>query len=329
MQVVVQEFLTLLQQDLLTGLGRFDAGWQTQHNQTERGHSISHVLQDGAVLEKAALHFSTLSGKKLPPSAVERRPHLAGQGFWVSGVSLIVHPRHPFAPTVHLNYRFFLLEDGTFWFGGGADLTPHYPFAEDAVHFHCQHKWVLDRFDQSLYPGWKIACDQYFYNHHRREARGIGGVFFDDFVWRDFDSSLRLVQSVSGAFLPAYLPILERRQAMPYTPAQRDWQLYRRGRYVEFNLLHDRGTLFGLQNGGRVENILSSLPPMVRFVYDVQPDADSPEAALSAFLEPKDWANLEPQGHANLESQGHANLEPQGHANLELITLMSVPTKQM
>jgi coproporphyrinogen III oxidase len=309
MQAMVQEFLTGLQQDLLGGLGRFDVGWQTQHTQTERSQSISHVLQDGVVLEKAALHFSAMSGAKLPPSALERRPHLAGQGFWVCGVSLIVHPRHPFAPTVHLNYRFFVLEDGTFWFGGGADLTPHYPFTEDAIHFHRQHKMVLDEFDPSLYPTWKSACDQYFYNHHRCEARGIGGVFFDDFLWRDFDSSLGLIKAVSGAFLPAYLPILERRQAMPYTPAQRDWQLYRRGRYVEFNLLHDRGTVFGLQNAGRVENILSSLPPLVRFVYDLQPVANSPEAALSAFLEPKDWANLESQGAVHLESQGAVHLE--------------------
>lgn len=260
----------------------------------EGGGGSSCVLEDGNVLERGGVNFSHVFGPNLPPSASAQRPELAGRSFEAMGVSLVFHPRNPHAPTVHMNVRCFIAKkegaEPVWWFGGGMDLTPYYGYEEDAVHFHQTCFDALQPFGGAHYPCFKQCCDEYFYLKHRQEPRGIGGIFFDDFNEQDFATSLKLVQSVGDHFLAAYVPILERRKDLPYGERERDFQAYRRGRYVEFNLVFDRGTLFGLQSGGRTESILMSLPPIVKWRYDWKPDAGSAEARLySDFLVGRDW----------------------------------------
>lgn len=259
------------------------------------GGGITRVLEDGIAIEKAAVNFSSVHGDALPPAASAARPGLAGRNFRATGLSAIVHPRNPYAPISHANLRFFIAEKtGTapvWWFGGGFDLTPCYGFAEDCRHWHRVARDVCARFGNDIYPRFKRWCDEYFFIKHRGESRGIGGLFFDDFdAGGDFDRAFSFARAMGEAFPEAYLPILERRMHMPWGVRERDFQLYRRGRYVEFNLVYDRGTLFGLQSGGRTESILASLPPEVRFRYNFQPAPDSPEARLTEdFLQPRDW----------------------------------------
>jgi len=258
------------------------------------GGGISRLIEEGRVFERGGVNFSHVLGDKLPPSASAHRPELAGRRWEAMGVSLVLHPRNPYAPTVHMNVRCFVaLKDGeapVWWFGGGMDLTPYYGFAEDARHFHAACKAALDPFGAGLHPRFKAWCDQYFFLRHRNEPRGIGGIFYDDFSEGGFDHAFAMTRSVGDAFLAAYLPILERRKAHAYGERERDFQAYRRGRYVEFNLVFDRGTLFGLQSGGRTESILMSMPPVVKWRYDWHPEPGSPEAALYAdFLVAKNW----------------------------------------
>jgi coproporphyrinogen III oxidase len=260
----------------------------------EGGGGTSRILEDGHVFERGGVGFSHVTGNSLPPSAAANRPEIAGRSWQAMGVSLVLHPRNPYAPTVHMNVRFFTAhEEGkqpVWWFGGGMDLTPYYGFAEDAVHFHQTCRAALAPFGDDLYPGFKQWCDDYFYLKHRQEPRGIGGIFFDDFNRLGFEQSFAMMKSVGDHFLDAYLPILRRRKEAAYGEHERDFQAYRRGRYVEFNLVYDRGTLFGLQSGGRTESILMSLPPVVKWRYDWQPSAGSAEAQLySDFLIHRDW----------------------------------------
>jgi coproporphyrinogen III oxidase len=260
----------------------------------EGGGGISRLIEEGKVLERGGVNFSHVLGSQLPPSASAHRPELAGRRWEAMGVSLVLHPRNPYAPTVHMNVRCFVAmkdgEDPVWWFGGGMDLTPYYGFADDAHHFHATCKAALDPFGLELHPRFKEWCDRYFFLKHRNEPRGIGGVFFDDFAEGGFDQAFGMTKSVGDAFLDAYLPILERRKDTPYGERERDFQAYRRGRYVEFNLVFDRGTLFGLQSGGRTESILMSLPPIVKWRYDWHPEPGTPEAALyTEFLTAKNW----------------------------------------
>ena len=258
------------------------------------GGGLSRLIEEGRVLERGGVNFSHVLGSQLPPSASAHRPELAGRRWEAMGVSLVLHPRNPYAPTVHMNVRCFVaMKDGeapVFWFGGGMDLTPYYGFEEDAKHFHATCKAALDPFGADLHPRFKDWCDTYFFLKHRNEPRGIGGVFFDDFAEGGFDHAFAMTKSVGDAFLAAYLPILERRKDIEYGERERDFQTYRRGRYVEFNLVFDRGTLFGLQSGGRTESILMSLPPIVKWRYDWRPAPGTPEARLySDFLTARDW----------------------------------------
>ena len=260
----------------------------------EGGGGITRLIEDGAVFERAGVNFSHVHGAQLPQAASAARPGLAGRAFEAMGVSLVLHPRNPHVPTVHLNVRFLLAEkpgsDPVWWFGGGMDLTPYYPYADDAQHFHRTCRDALARFGAGLYPRFKQWCDDYFYLKHRREPRGVGGIFFDDLSEPGFDACFRLTQSVGEHFLPAYVPVVERRKDVPYGERERAFQAYRRGRYVEFNLIYDRGTLFGLQSGGRTESILMSLPPQVAWRYDWKPEPGSPEALLyTDFLVARDW----------------------------------------
>ena len=261
----------------------------------EGGGGESRLLEQGNVFERGGVNFSHVAGKTLPPSATASRPELAGRAWDAVGVSLVLHPRNPYAPTVHMNVRFFIAHAPigaapVWWFGGGMDLTPYYGYVEDAVHFHGACRDALAPFGADVHPRYKQWCDEYFYVKHRAEPRGIGGIFFDDLNAPDFATSFGLQQSVGEHFLDAYVPILERRKDIPYGERERDWQAYRRGRYVEFNLVWDRGTLFGLQSGGRTESILMSLPPVVKWRYDWQPAPGSAEAALlSDFLVAKNW----------------------------------------
>ncbi len=260
----------------------------------EGGGGTSRLIEEGQVLERGGVNFSHVLGDRLPPSASAHRPELAGRRWEAMGVSLVLHPRNPYAPTVHMNVRCFVaLKDGeapVWWFGGGMDLTPYYGFADDARHFHATCKAALDPFGTDLHPRFKDWCDQYFFLKHRNEPRGIGGVFFDDFSEGGFDHAFAMTRAVGDTFLDAYLPILERRKDHAYGERERDFQAYRRGRYVEFNLVFDRGTLFGLQSGGRTESILMSMPPIVKWRYDWHPEPGSPEAALySDFLVAKHW----------------------------------------
>ncbi|MFN3750490.1 MAG: oxygen-dependent coproporphyrinogen oxidase [Thiobacillus sp.] len=260
----------------------------------EGGGGVTRLIEEGRVFERGGVNFSHVTGSQLPPSASAHRPELAGRRWEAMGVSLVLHPKNPYAPTVHMNVRCFVAtKDGevpVWWFGGGMDLTPYYGFEEDARHFHATCKAALDPFGADLHPRFKAWCDTYFFLKHRNEARGVGGVFFDDFAEGGFDRAFAMTKSVGDAFLAAYLPILERRRDTPYGERERDFQAYRRGRYVEFNLVYDRGTLFGLQSGGRTESILMSLPPLVKWRYDWQPAAGTPEARLyTDFLPARDW----------------------------------------
>jgi coproporphyrinogen III oxidase len=268
--------------------------WQKPAGETLQGQGITQILEGGAVFERAGCGFSHVTGPKLPPSATQHRPELAGAPFEAMGVSLVFHPRNPYVPTVHMNVRMISAKsrDGAevCWFGGGMDLTPYYGFAEDAVHFHQSCRSALQAFGDDKYPRFKTWCDEYFFLKHRNEQRGVGGVFFDDFSELGPEQSLAMMQSVGDSFLSAYLPIVARRKDMPYGERERNFQLYRRGRYVEFNLVWDRGTHFGLQSGGRSESILLSMPPLVSWAYQQVPSAGTPEAALySDFLVRRDW----------------------------------------
>ncbi len=263
-------------------------------NRSEGGGGTSCLLESGNVFERAGVGFSHVLGSKLPPAATIAHPEAAGRAWEAMGVSLVLHPRNPYVPTVHMNIRFFVAEkEGEapiWWFGGGMDLTPYYGFEEDCTHFHRTNKSALDTFDTDYYPQFKKQCDEYFYLKHRKEPRGIGGIFFDDFNVLSFEQSFALQRAVGDSFLQAYLPILQRRKDTPYSEIERDFQAYRRGRYVEFNLVFDRGTLFGLQSNGRTESILMSMPPIVKWRYDWKPEKDSPEAKLyTDFLIDREW----------------------------------------
>ena len=256
------------------------------------GGGESRVMSGGGVFEQAGVGFSHVFGKQMPPSATKNRPELAGKAFQAVGVSLVLHPRNPYVPTTHANFRFFTAgqRNPVWWFGGGFDLTPYYPFHDDIVHWHKNAKDVCDPFGEDLYPRYKQWCDEYFYLKHRNETRGVGGLFFDDLNELGFDKSFEFVRAAGDGFLTGYKPIVERRVSHRYGGRQRDFQLYRRGRYVEFNLLYDRGTLFGLQSGGRTESILMSLPPQVRWAYNWSPEPGSPEEKLyTDCLRPRDW----------------------------------------
>ena len=263
-------------------------------DRAEGGGGRTRVLQNGAVFEQAGVGFSHVFGNNLPPAATTQRPELAGRNFQAVGVSLVIHPLNPYVPTSHANVRFFIAEkegeEPVWWFGGGFDLTPYYGFAEDAKHWHQTAKHACDAIDKSLYPKFKKWCDEYFYLKHRNEARGIGGLFFDDYNEGGFEKSFSLLKSIGDHYLKAYLPIVEKRKDHEYSERERNFQLYRRGRYVEFNLVYDRGTLFGLQSGGRTESILMSLPPNVRWQYDWQPEPGSEEEKLyTDFLPVREW----------------------------------------
>ena len=293
---VVKSYLLGLQDSICQALEAEDAQASFQQDQWEReegGGGRSRVMADGAVFEKAGVGFSHVMGSKLPPSATASRPELAGRSWQAMGVSLVIHPENPYVPTSHANVRFFVAEkegeEPVWWFGGGFDLTPFYPIDEDCEHFHRVAKDAMSPFGSHYYAKYKVACDAYFYLPHRDETRGIGGLFFDDFNELGFDQSFAFMQAVGDAFVPAYVPIVRRRREMTYGMREREFQLYRRGRYVEFNLVYDRGTLFGLQSGGRTESILMSMPPLARWEYGYVPEAQSDEARLAQYLKPRDW----------------------------------------
>jgi coproporphyrinogen III oxidase len=290
------EFFTGLQQRIVERIEEVDGKRfrRDKWDRAEGGGGLSCVMEDGNVLERGGINYSHVFGGGLPASATAARPELSGRGFEAMGVSLVLHPRNPYAPTVHLNVRYLEARkegaEPVWWFGGGMDLTPYYGFEEDAVHFHQTCKNALQPFGADHHPRFKKWCDDYFYLRHRREPRGIGGIFFDDLGKPDFGTCFNLAKSVGDHFLDAYVPILERRLNTPYGERERDFQAYRRGRYVEFNLVWDRGTLFGLQSGGRTESILMSLPPIVKWRYDWKPKAGSAEDKLyTDFLIGKDW----------------------------------------
>jgi coproporphyrinogen III oxidase len=298
----IRDYCTDLQSRIVAALEQVDgrAFRRDAWTRPEGGGGVSMALEDGAVLERAGVLFSHVTGAGLPRSATAHRPHLAGRAYEALGVSLVLHPRNPYAPTVHLNVRHFVAwpraatgpdaETPAWWFGGGMDLTPVYGFAEDARHFHAVCRDALAPFGAALYPRFKRNCDAYFFLKHRQEARGIGGIFYDDFDEGGFGPAFAMTRSVGDHFLPAYLPLLERRRDTPFGERERDFQAYRRGRYVEFNLVWDRGTLFGLQSNGRTEAILLSMPPLAKWRYDWAPEPGSPEAALAAeFLPARDW----------------------------------------
>jgi coproporphyrinogen III oxidase len=269
-------------------------GWTRPVGGKLEGDGLSQLIEEGNVLERGGCNFSHVKGASLPPSATQHRGELAGAPFEALGVSLVMHPRNPYVPTVHMNVRLLAAfpqgKDPVVWFGGGMDLTPYYGFEEDAVHFHRTCADALAPHGADLYARFKPWCDEYFFLKHRNEARGIGGVFFDDFNEGSFDSGFALMRAVGDAFVPAYRTIVQRRRDTPYGERERDFQAYRRGRYVEFNLVWDRGTHFGLHGGGRTESILMSMPPIVKWRYDWQPEAGSPEAKLyTHFLPPRDW----------------------------------------
>ncbi|WP_394550425.1 oxygen-dependent coproporphyrinogen oxidase [Pantoea sp. SGAir0183] len=296
----VKTFLLDLQDEICRKLTAEDGGAQFTEDRWERpggGGGRSRVLRNGAVFEQAGVNFSHVHGDQMPASATAHRPELAGCSFEAMGVSLVIHPNNPYVPTSHANVRFFIAEkpgaEPIWWFGGGFDMTPFYGFEEDALHWHQTAFDICQPFGEDVYPRFKKWCDDYFYLKHRDEQRGIGGLFFDDIHEPGFEQSFALIQAVGRGFLDAYQPIVARRKHMPYGDRERQFLLYRRGRYVEFNLVWDRGTLFGLQTGGRTESILMSLPPMVRWEYNYHPEPDSPEAALYRdFLPVKNWLNL-------------------------------------
>ena len=261
----------------------------------EGGGGLTRVLENGRVFEKGGVNFSHVSGEALPASSTAKRPELAGRSFEAMGVSLVIHPRNPHVPTSHANVRFFLAKkpgaEPVWWFGGGFDLTPYYVYEEDIIHWHREAKKACDRFGPQLHDQFKRWCDDYFYLKHRKETRGVGGLFFDDYNEQGFEHAFALMKSIGDAFVPAYLPIVARRKALSWGEREREFQLHRRGRYVEFNLLFDRGTHFGVQTGGRTESVLMSLPPLVRWSYDWKPQPGTPEARLYEVLKPIDWLN--------------------------------------
>lgn len=313
----VKQFVQELQDSICQGLEALDGKAQFREDRWERpegGEGRTRVIRDGDVFEQGGVNFSEVWGETLPPSILTQRPEAAGHSFYATGTSMVLHPRNPYVPTVHLNYRYF--EAGPiWWFGGGVDLTPYYPFVQDVIHFHQTLKNTCDAHHPQYYPAFKHWCDEYFYLKHRQEARGVGGLFFDyqdqsgklycghqadgvaarysqqvGPVARNWEDLFAFVQSCGHSFLPAYLPIAEQRKEMVYGDRERDFQLYRRGRYVEFNLVYDRGTIFGLQTNGRSESILMSMPPLVRWQYAYQPEPGTPEAGLTEiFLKPQDW----------------------------------------
>ena len=303
----IRLYLFALQDNITDALCHLDGKLELHEDEWEReegGGGRSRVMQDGHVFEQAGINLSHVFDNELPASAAAHRPELAGRKFQALGVSLVIHPLNPYVPTTHMNVRFFVAEKENakkedakkedrgpiWWFGGGFDLTPYYGFNEDAKHWHATAKNACADFGEDIYPRYKKWCDDYFYLKHRQEARGIGGLFFDDLNEWGFEKCFAFMRSVGDAFLPAYLPIVERRKKIEYSERQRQFQLYRRGRYVEFNLLYDRGTLFGLQSGGRTESILMSLPPLVRWQYDWQPKSGTPEAELyDKYLKVREW----------------------------------------
>ncbi len=293
----VKDFFLSLQDHLCKQLEQIDGQstfmedcWQRE----DGGGGRSRVLTEGKVFEKAGVNFSHISGASMPASATAHRPELAGRSYQAMGVSLVVHPLNPYVPTSHANVRFFIAEKEeeppVWWFGGGFDLTPYYGFEEDAIHWHTVAKNLCQPFGDDIYPKYKKWCDDYFFIKHRNEPRGIGGLFYDDLNTPDFDTCFNFTQAVGNGFLSAYLPIVERRKNLTWSEHERQFQLYRRSRYVEFNLVWDRGTLFGLQSGGRTESILMSMPPLVRWEYGYTPEKNSPESELyTSFLIKKDW----------------------------------------
>ena len=292
----VVQFLKQLQDNICSALEKEDGkgkfvedNWQREQG----GGGRTRVLTDGAVIEQGGVNFSHVSGDKLPPSATAHRPELAGRTWQACGVSLVIHPKNPYIPTSHANVRFFVAEkEGekpVWWFGGGFDLTPFYPFDEDIKHWHQTAKDLCQPFGETIYQEHKAWCDEYFFLKHRNETRGVGGLFFDDLNQWDFQTCLNYIKAVGQGYIDAYTPIMAKRKETPYGERQRQFQLYRRGRYVEFNLVFDRGTLFGLQSGGRTESILMSMPPLVRWEYNYQPEEDSEEAKLAQYLTPQEW----------------------------------------
>lgn len=268
--------------------------WRKDTTDILAGDGLTCIIEAGRVFERGGIAFSRVAGQALPAAATAKRPELAGRAFEAMGVSLVLHPENPYCPTAHMNVRVLIATrdgaDPVWWFGGGMDLTPYYPFVDDIRHFHLTCKHALLPFGDDTYTRYKQWCDEYFYLKHRQEPRGVGGVFFDDLNEGGFERCFALTRAVGDAFAPAYLPLVEKRQATAFGERERDFQAYRRGRYVEFNLVWDRGTLFGLQSGGRTESILMSLPPVVKWRYDWQPETGSPEAQLYALLKPRDWA---------------------------------------
>jgi len=296
----IKQYLLGLQDQISTALLQIDGKLELREDEWQReggGGGRTRVMSGGEIFEQGGINFSHVFGDKLPPSATASRPELAGRSFQALGDSLVIHPLNPYVPTTHMNVRFFVAEkegeEPIWWFGGGFDLTPYYGFKEDARFWHETAKAACDDFGDNKYPKYKKWCDEYFYLKHRQEPRGIGGLFYDDLNEEGFEHCFSFMQSVGDHFLKAYLPIVKKRKDTEYGERERQFQLYRRGRYVEFNLVYDRGTLFGLQSGGRTESILMSLPPLVRWQYDYQPEAGSAEAELyDIFLKPQDWLTV-------------------------------------
>ena len=293
---IVIDFLKKLQDQICQALEKADGNGQFIEDNWKRkegGGGRTRVLTNGDVIEQGGVNFSVVSGDKLPPSATAHRPELAGRTWKACGVSLVIHPKNPHIPTSHANVRFFIAEkegeEPVWWFGGGFDLTPFYPIDEDVIHWHQVAHDLCSPFGEKVYSDYKKWCDEYFYLKHRDETRGVGGLFFDDLNKWDFDTCLDYIKAVGQGYIDAYVPIMNRRKNDEYTEQQRQFQLYRRGRYVEFNLVFDRGTLFGLQSGGRTESILMSMPPLARWEYNYQPEENSDEAKLSHYLIPRDW----------------------------------------
>ena len=298
---LVKKYLIELQQSICSEVELIEGGAKfAQDSWTrvdKRGSGLTNILSNGNIFEKGGINYSIITGDKMPKSATALRPELEGRKYTALGVSLVLHPENPFIPTAHANVRFFIAEEQgknpIWWFGGGFDLTPYYGFDEDAVHWHQTAKKACMPFGEDVYPKYKKWCDDYFYLDHRDEQRGIGGLFFDDFNSGSFDECFDFMKSVGNHFSEAYLPIVRKRMSTPYTENEKDFQLYRRGRYVEFNLIHDRGTLFGLQSGGRTESILMSLPPTVKWSYQFKTKPNSEEEKLTSyFLKPRDWVSL-------------------------------------
>lgn len=300
---IVENFLINLQKNIVSSLEKIETNdakfindkWKKPNNpeQLLLGYGNSMIIEGGDVFEKGVVAFSKVYGKTLPSSATDKRKELAGKPFIATGISLVIHPRNPFVPTSHANFRLFIADpesdNPVWWFGGGFDLTPFYPFEEDIIHWHKTAKDVCDKHDTHLYPKFKKWCDDYFYLKHRNETRGVGGLFFDDLNDKSFDECFAFVQDCANSFIKAYIPIIEKRKNTIYYETHRDFQAYRRGRYVEFNLVFDRGTIFGLQSGGRTESILSSMPPMATWKYNYKPLETSEESKIYKYLKPIDW----------------------------------------